>query len=153
MLEELMDDDDEVRKLNLSSRPMREERRRARERERLERGMERCAPRHAVWQSTHPLPALSPPEFDLVDNVVACRERELARNSAVSNSMDNESQDGAGSKARSSSSPEDRDRRSTSELSTSTSYSSESQSPPRSQSSSSSSLRAARWEADRDRDR
>jgi hypothetical protein len=42
MLEELMDDDDEVCKLNLSSRPSREERRRLRERERLERGMERC---------------------------------------------------------------------------------------------------------------
>jgi magnesium transporter len=41
MLEELMDDDDEVRKMNLSSRPVREERRRLRERERLERGMER----------------------------------------------------------------------------------------------------------------
>ena len=42
MLEELMDDDDEVCKMNLSSRPSREERRRLRERERLERGMERC---------------------------------------------------------------------------------------------------------------
>lgn len=36
-----MDDEDEVRDLNLSSRPLREERRRARERERLERGMAR----------------------------------------------------------------------------------------------------------------
>lgn len=42
MLEELMDDDDEVCKMNLTSRPKREERRRLRERERLERGMERC---------------------------------------------------------------------------------------------------------------
>ncbi len=42
MLEELMDDDDEVCKMNLSSRPIREDRRRLRERERLERGMERC---------------------------------------------------------------------------------------------------------------
>ncbi|CAL8467778.1 g7316 [Coccomyxa elongata] len=41
MLEELMDDDDEVCKMNLTSRPKREERRRLRERERLERGMER----------------------------------------------------------------------------------------------------------------
>ena len=44
MLEELMDDEDEVREMNLSSRPEREERRRLRERERLERGAERCAP-------------------------------------------------------------------------------------------------------------
>ncbi len=41
MLEELMDDEDEVREMNLTSRPEREERRRLRERERLERGMER----------------------------------------------------------------------------------------------------------------
>jgi len=41
MLEELMDDEDEVRDMNLSSRPSREERRRAREREKIERGMER----------------------------------------------------------------------------------------------------------------
>ena len=41
MLEELMDDEDEVREMNLSSRPEREERRRLRERERLERGAER----------------------------------------------------------------------------------------------------------------
>jgi hypothetical protein len=37
MLEELMDDEDELIELNLSSRPVREERRRQRERERLER--------------------------------------------------------------------------------------------------------------------
>ena len=41
MVEEIMDDADEVRELNLSSRPAREERRRYRERERLERGMAR----------------------------------------------------------------------------------------------------------------
>lgn len=41
LLEELMDDEDEVRELNLSSRPKREEKRRQRERERLEREMER----------------------------------------------------------------------------------------------------------------
>lgn len=37
MLEELMDDEDELREMNLLSRPRREERRRLRERERLER--------------------------------------------------------------------------------------------------------------------
>lgn len=42
MVEEIMDDEDEVRDLNLSSRPLREERRRVRERERLERGMARA---------------------------------------------------------------------------------------------------------------
>jgi hypothetical protein len=41
MLEELMDDEDELREMNLSSRPRREERRRQRERERLERELER----------------------------------------------------------------------------------------------------------------
>ncbi|KAK9843496.1 hypothetical protein WJX81_005929, partial [Elliptochloris bilobata] len=41
MLEEMMDDEDEVREMNLSSRPMREERRRQREIERIERGRER----------------------------------------------------------------------------------------------------------------
>ena len=41
-----MDDEDEVREMNLSSRPVREERRREREIERIERGRERCA-RHA----------------------------------------------------------------------------------------------------------
>ena len=44
MLEELMDDEDEVRDMNLSSRPSREERRRVREREKIERGMERWGP-------------------------------------------------------------------------------------------------------------
>ena len=44
MLEELMDDEDEVRDMNLSSRPSREERRRVREREKIERGMERWVP-------------------------------------------------------------------------------------------------------------
>jgi hypothetical protein len=45
MLEELMDDEDEMRDMNLSSRPGREEKRRVRERDRLEREMERrvCA--------------------------------------------------------------------------------------------------------------
>lgn len=42
MLEELMDDEDELRELNLSSRPRREERRRQRERDRLERELERA---------------------------------------------------------------------------------------------------------------
>eukprot|EP00798_Chlamydomonas_sp_ICE-L_P008766 gene8766-33630_t len=42
LLEELMDDDDEMRELNLSSRPVREERRRQREREKLERELERA---------------------------------------------------------------------------------------------------------------
>ncbi|GAX82223.1 hypothetical protein CEUSTIGMA_g9651.t1 [Chlamydomonas eustigma] len=42
MLEELMDDEDELREMNLSSRPRREERRRQRERERLERELERA---------------------------------------------------------------------------------------------------------------
>lgn len=41
MLEELMDDEDEMRDMNLSSRPGREEKRRVRERDRLEREMER----------------------------------------------------------------------------------------------------------------
>jgi hypothetical protein len=41
MLEELMDDEGEIRDMNLSSRPKREERRRQRERERLEREMDR----------------------------------------------------------------------------------------------------------------
>ena len=50
-----MDDEDEVAEMNLSSRPGREERRRTRERERLERGMERCVshrfPPHAsLWR-------------------------------------------------------------------------------------------------------
>jgi hypothetical protein len=43
MLEELMDDEDELREMNLLSRPRREERRRQRERERLERELERWA--------------------------------------------------------------------------------------------------------------
>eukprot|EP00798_Chlamydomonas_sp_ICE-L_P017634 gene17634-23977_t len=42
ILEELMDDDDELRELNLSSRPRREERRRQRERTKLERELERA---------------------------------------------------------------------------------------------------------------
>ena len=37
-----MDDEDELRELNLSSRPRREERRRQREREKLERELVRC---------------------------------------------------------------------------------------------------------------
>ena len=58
-----MDDDDEVREMNLSSRPAREEKRRARERERLERDIEarevrekgRRLPPHTgkqAWQGT-----------------------------------------------------------------------------------------------------
>ena len=41
MLEELMDDEGEIRDMNLSSRPLREDRRKQRERERLAREMER----------------------------------------------------------------------------------------------------------------
>ena len=41
MLEEVLDDEDELRELNLTNRPRREERRRQRERERLERELER----------------------------------------------------------------------------------------------------------------
>ena len=41
MLQELMDDEDEMRDMNLSSRPGREDKRRVRERDRLEREMER----------------------------------------------------------------------------------------------------------------
>ena len=40
VLEEVLDDDDEVREMNLTSRPAREEKRRTRERERLERDIE-----------------------------------------------------------------------------------------------------------------
>ena len=40
VLEDLMDDEDEMREMNLSSRPQREERRRQRERDRLERERE-----------------------------------------------------------------------------------------------------------------
>lgn len=47
MLEELMDDEDEMRDMNLSSRPGREEKRRVRERDRLEREMERYSVHHA----------------------------------------------------------------------------------------------------------
>lgn len=42
MLEELMDDEDELREINLSSRPRREDRRRQRERNRLEMEVERA---------------------------------------------------------------------------------------------------------------
>ena len=41
MLEDIMDDESELREVNLSSRVQREDRRRARERERLEREMAR----------------------------------------------------------------------------------------------------------------
>jgi hypothetical protein len=41
MLEQIMDDEDELRELNLSSRPRREERRKQRERERMERQLTR----------------------------------------------------------------------------------------------------------------
>ena len=50
MLEELMDDEDELRDMNLSSRPLREEGRRHRERDRLERDLER-------WGSLQGAPA------------------------------------------------------------------------------------------------
>ena len=40
LLEELLDDDDELAQLNLSSRPQREDKQRKRERERLQRGQE-----------------------------------------------------------------------------------------------------------------
>jgi hypothetical protein len=43
MLEQIMDDEDELRELNLSSRPRREERRKQRERDRMERQLTRCA--------------------------------------------------------------------------------------------------------------
>jgi hypothetical protein len=49
MLEEVMDDEDEVREMNLSSRPLREERRRQRERERIERGVERYFITVSFW--------------------------------------------------------------------------------------------------------
>jgi hypothetical protein len=49
MLEEVMDDEDEVREMNLSSRPLREERRRQRERERIERGVERYFITRVFW--------------------------------------------------------------------------------------------------------
>jgi hypothetical protein len=66
MLEEMMDDEDEVREMNLSSRPLREERRRQREIDRIERGRERCILSlfHCAWKrqrcfpndaSRHPL--------------------------------------------------------------------------------------------------
>jgi uncharacterized protein (DUF2461 family) len=43
MLEQIMDDEDELREINLSSRPRREERRKQRERERMERQLTRSA--------------------------------------------------------------------------------------------------------------
>lgn len=46
-----MDDEDEVRDMNLSSRPSREERRRVREREKIERGMERWGPHGTISAS------------------------------------------------------------------------------------------------------
>ncbi|KAG1674277.1 hypothetical protein FOA52_013466 [Chlamydomonas sp. UWO 241] len=42
LLEELMDDEDELREMNLTNRPRREERKRQRERERLERELDRA---------------------------------------------------------------------------------------------------------------
>ena len=42
LLEELLDDDDELAQLNLSSRPLREDKKRNRDRERLKRGQEWC---------------------------------------------------------------------------------------------------------------
>jgi hypothetical protein len=47
VMEDLIDDEDEMREMNLSSRPKREERRRQRERDRLEREREyerECGP-------------------------------------------------------------------------------------------------------------
>ena len=55
-----MDDEDEVRDLNLSSRPLREERRRLRERGRLERGMARShhpAEHHSQNEASTPAAA------------------------------------------------------------------------------------------------
>lgn len=52
MLQELMDDEDELRDMNLSSRPGREEKRRVRERDRLEREMERSALHTSAWLSS-----------------------------------------------------------------------------------------------------
>lgn len=49
MLEQIMDDEDELRELNLSSRPRREERRKQRERDRMERQLTRCEWRLARW--------------------------------------------------------------------------------------------------------
>jgi hypothetical protein len=49
MLEELLDDEDELRELNLSSRPRREMRREQRERARLERELERWGAEVEVW--------------------------------------------------------------------------------------------------------
>ena len=52
MLQELMDDEGELRDMNLSSRPGREEKRRVRERDRLEREMERSV-LHSSASLTH----------------------------------------------------------------------------------------------------
>ena len=48
MLEQIMDDEDELRELNLSSRPRREERRKQRERDRMERQLTRYVVQSAV---------------------------------------------------------------------------------------------------------
>jgi hypothetical protein len=51
MLEQIMDDEDELRELNLSSRPRREERRKQRERDRMERQLTRCVWRYIIGNS------------------------------------------------------------------------------------------------------
>ena len=53
MLEQIMDDEDELREINLSSRPRREERRKQRERERMERQLTRCG-RTRTHARAHP---------------------------------------------------------------------------------------------------
>ena len=50
LLEELLDDEDELAQLNLSSRPVREDKQRKRERDRLRRGQEWCV--HAFGSAT-----------------------------------------------------------------------------------------------------
>lgn len=60
VLTELMDDEDEVRELNLSSRPKREEKRRQRERERLEREMERELTERGFGRNVDGMPSTDP---------------------------------------------------------------------------------------------
>ena len=54
LLEEILDDDEELAQLNLSSRPAREDRQRERERDRLKRGSEWCV---STAKCHKPLPA------------------------------------------------------------------------------------------------
>lgn len=58
MLEEIIDDKDELKEFNLSSRVLREEQRKARERERLEREMAREMQVRPA--PAHPLPNCRP---------------------------------------------------------------------------------------------